>query len=508
MCGIVGMVAQDDVNQRLYDALTVLQHRGQDAAGIMTCDQGQVLLRKSNGLVRDVFRAEHMARLSGAMGIGHVRYPTAGCSSSAEAQPFFVNSPYGIALAHNGNLTNAGQLVKELYNADLRHINTTSDSEVLLNVFAHELQKVAQSKLTPDRVFEAVRQVHRRCKGAYAVIAMITGYGVVGFRDPNGIRPLIFGRGKDELWGSDYMIASESVAIVAQGFSIERDIAPGEAVYIDHQGKCHTQQCAENTQLSPCIFEHVYLARPDSIVDEVSVYKARLRMGDMLAKKIKRLMPQHDIDVVMPIPDSGRTAAMALAENLGVHFREGFIKNRYIGRTFIMPGQAQRKKSVRQKLNPVELEFKDKVVCLVDDSIVRGTTCSQIIQMARDSGAKKVYFCSAAPAVRFPNVYGIDMPAAEELVAHGRTDEEVAKHIGADWLVYQDLEDLKECSRVGNPKIKRFDCSVFDGDYITGDVDDAYIQRLSTERSDSAKQQRDVPGSRSEAALIDVHNDA
>lgn len=508
MCGIVGMVARDDVNQRLYDALTVLQHRGQDAAGIMTCDQGKVLLRKSNGLVRDVFRQNHMAQLTGAMGIGHVRYPTAGCSSSAEAQPFFVNSPYGIGLAHNGNLTNAGQLVKELYSSDLRHINTTSDSEVLLNVFAHELAKVGQRTLTPEGVFEAIRQVHRRCKGAYAVVAMITGYGVVGFRDPNGIRPLAFGRGKEELWGSDYMIASESVAIVSQGYTVERDIAPGEAVYIDTAGKCHTQQCADNTRLSPCIFEHVYLARPDSIVDEVSVYKARLRMGDMLAKKIKRLRPDHEIDVIMPIPDSGRTAAMAMAETLGVHFREGFIKNRYIGRTFIMPGQAQRKKSVRQKLNPVELEFKDKVVCLVDDSIVRGTTCSQIIQMARDVGAKKVYFCSAAPAVRYPNVYGIDMPSPEELVAHGRTDEEVAKHIGADWLVYQDLEDLKRCSLVGNPNIDRFDCSVFDGDYITGDVDDAYIQRLSIERSDNAKQQRDNPGSRSEAALIDVHNDA
>lgn len=507
MCGIVGMVARDDVNQRLYDALTVLQHRGQDAAGMMTCDDGQVLLRKSNGLVRDVFRQEHMARLTGNMGIGHVRYPTAGCSSSAEAQPFFVNSPYGIALAHNGNLTNADQLVKELYSSDLRHINTTSDSEVLLNVFAHELQNVGQRTLTPEGVFEAVRQVHRRCRGAYAVVAMITGYGVVGFRDPNGIRPLIFGRGKDELWGADYMVASESVAIVAQGYSIERDIAPGEAVFIDMSGQCHTQQCADNAQLSPCIFEHVYLARPDSIVDEVSIYKTRLRMGDALAKKIQRIRPDHDIDVVMPIPDSGRTAAMALAETLGVYFREGFIKNRYIGRTFIMPGQAMRKKSVRQKLNPVELEFKDKVVCLVDDSIVRGTTCSQIIQMARDSGAKKVYFCSAAPAVRFPNVYGIDMPAPEELVAHGRTDEEVCRHIGADWLVYQDLEDLKRCSKVGNPEIERFDCSVFDGDYITGDVDDAYIQRLSMERSDDAKRKRESPGARSEAALIDVHND-
>ena len=507
MCGIVGMVARDDVNQRLYDVLTVLQHRGQDAAGIMTCQDNKVLLRKSNGLVRDVFRQDHMDRLVGPMGIGHVRYPTAGCSSTAEAQPFFVNSPYGIALAHNGNLTNAEQLVDELYRSDLRHINTTSDSEVLLNVFAHELQRVAEETLTPEGVFEAVRQVHRRCKGAYAVVAMITGYGVVGFRDPNGIRPLVFGKGQNELWGADYMIASESVGLVSQGFEVERDVAPGEAVFIDAAGNCHTKQCAENPQLSPCIFEHVYLARPDSILDEVSIYKARLRMGDMLAKKIQRLRPDHDIDVVMPIPDSGRTAAMALAEHIGVRFREGFIKNRYIGRTFIMPGQALRKKSVRQKLNPVELEFKDKVVCLVDDSIVRGTTCSQIIQMARDVGAKKVYFCSAAPAVRYPNVYGIDMPAPEELVAHARTDEEVAKHIGADWLVYQDLDDLIECSRFGNPAIKRFDTSVFNGDYVTGDVDEAYIQRLSMERSDDAKQLRTMPALRSEAGMIDMHND-
>ncbi len=508
MCGIVGLVARDEVNQRLYDVLTVLQHRGQDAAGIMTCQDSKVFLRKSTGMVSDVFQQQHISRLVGPMGIGHVRYPTAGCSSSAEAQPFFVNSPYGIALSHNGNLTNARQLQDELYRADLRHINTTSDSEVLLNVFAHELQRVGQLRLTPEGVFEAVRQVHRRCRGAYAVVAMICGYGIVGFRDPHGIRPLIFGKGRSELWGADYMIASESVALVSQGFKVERDVAPGEAVYIDLAGQCHTRQCAAEPSLTPCIFEHVYLARPDSIVDGVSIYKARLRMGDKLAQKIRRIRPDHDIDVVMPIPDSGRTAAMAMAESLGLPFREGFIKNRYIGRTFIMPGQAIRKKSVRQKLNPVELEFKDKVVCLVDDSIVRGTTCSQIIQMARDSGAKKVYFASAAPAVRFPNVYGIDMPAPEELVAHGRTDEEVARHIGADWLVYQDLDDLIECSQVGNSGIEQFDCSVFDGRYITGDVDDAYIQRLSTERSDSAKLRRDTPTTRSETALIDVHNDA
>ena len=509
MCGIVGLVAREDVNQRLYDALTVLQHRGQDAAGIMTCQGSKVFLRKSNGLVRDVFRQNHMERLEGNMGIGHVRYPTAGCESSAEAQPFFVNSPYGIAVAHNGNLTNADQLKEELFSSDRRHINTTSDSEVLLNVFAHELQHLLQDTpgLTPDIVFDAVARVRHRCRGAYAVVVLIAGHGIVGFRDPNGIRPLCFGKGMDELWGSDYMIASESVALISQGFSVERDVAPGEAVFVDSGGRCHTRQCAKDAVLSPCIFEHVYLARPDSIVDEVSIYKARLRMGDKLAQKIKRLRPDHDIDVVMPIPDSGRTAAMALAESLGLHFREGFIKNRYIGRTFIMPGQEIRKKCVRQKLNPVELKFKGKTVCLVDDSIVRGTTCSQIIQMARESGAKKVYFCSAAPAVRYPNVYGINMPAAEELVAHGKTDEEIARHIGADWLVYQDLEDLIECSTVGNPSIKRFDCSVFNGDYVTGDVDEAYIQRLSSERSDDAKQRRAAPAAQDEPELFDVHSD-
>ena len=493
MCGIAGLVGCEDVNQRLYDALLVLQHRGQDAAGIMTCDEGKVFLRKSNGLVRDVFRKSHMERLSGCMGIGHVRYPTAGCSSSAEAQPFFVNSPLGVSLAHNGNLTNADQLQEELFLSDRRHINTTSDSEVLLNVFAHELDEVLRGRdgLSPDDVFAAIAAVHRRCRGAYAAVAMIAGHGVVGFRDPNGIRPLCFGKSQEGGDRPDWMIASESVALVAQGYELERDVAPGEAVFIDTLGRCHTQQCAADPQLSPCIFEHVYLARPDSVTDEVSVYRARLRMGEALASKIQRLRPEHDIDVVMPIPDSGRTAAIALAKSLGVHFREGFIKNRYIGRTFIMPGQEQRRKSVRHKLNPVESEFRGRVVCLVDDSIVRGTTCSQIIQMARDAGASKVYFCSAAPPVRFPNVYGIDMPAPEELIAHGKTTEEVQEHISADWLVYQDLDALIECSRVDNSMITRFDCSVFDGDYVTGDIDEAYIRRISAERSDQAKQDRE-----------------
>jgi len=507
MCGIVGMVAQESVNQRLYDALTVLQHRGQDAAGIMTCDRGRFYLRKSNGLVRDAFGQQHMQRLAGNMGIGHVRYPTAGCASSAEAQPFFVNSPYGIALAHNGNLTNAGKLSQELFRSDLRHINTTSDGEVLLNVFAHELQELGKLQPKPEDIFEAVRRVHHRCRGAYAVVSMISGYGIVAFRDPCGIRPLILGRRNTDLWGTEYMVASESVALVAQGFEIMRDITPGEAVYITTQGQLHTSQCVPQARYSPCIFEHVYLARPDSILDGVYVYKARLRQGEKLAEKVRRLRPDHDIDVVMPIPDSGRTAAMALAEAMGLPFREGFVKNRYIGRTFIMPRQAIRKKSVRQKLNPIDLEFKDKVVCLVDDSIVRGTTCQQIIQMARESGAKKVYFCSAAPAVRYPNVYGIDMPSAVELVAHGRTDEEIGKLIGADWLVYQDIEDLVECSRAGNPDLTEFDCSVFDGKYVTGDVDDAYFTQLSAQRSDAAKHGHGADDLRDSGLAIDMHND-
>lgn len=489
MCGIVGLVAQTNVNQRLYDALTVLQHRGQDAAGIATCDGGYLRLRKDNGLVRDVFGIKHMKKLMGTMGIGHCRYPTAGCASSAEAQPFYVNAPYGITLAHNGNLTNADQLVKEVFQTDLRHVNTSSDSEVLLNVFAHELQVTGDPEPTPEGVFRAVSEVHRRCRGAYAAVAMINGHGVVAFRDPHGIRPLIYGQ-RHTLQGVETMFASESVALDSLGYEVVRDIAPGEAVYVDRQGNVYEQQCAETPTLSPCIFEHVYLARPDSFVDGISVYKARLRMGEKLAEKIKRLQPDHDIEVVMPIPDSGRTSALSMAVELGVKYREGFIKNRYIGRTFIMPGQIERQKSVRKKLNPIELEFKGKVVCLVDDSIVRGTTCSQIIEMARQAGAKKVYYCSAAPPVRHPNVYGIDMPAAQELIAHDRSIDEIAAEIGADWLLYQDLDDLVECAREGNTHIKEFECSVFNGHYVTGDIDAGYLSDLEESRNDLAKAER------------------
>ena len=504
MCGIVGIVGKSNVNQSLYDALTVLQHRGQDAAGIVTSHDGRLFLRKDNGLVRDVFQQRHMQRLVGHVGIGHVRYPTAGSSSSAEAQPFYVNSPYGITLAHNGNLTNVEQLSREIYESDLRHVNTNSDSEVLLNVFAHELAQRGKLQPTEEDVFAAVAGVHARCRGGYAVVAMITGYGVVGFRDPHAIRPIVFGqRHTDE--GVEYMIASESVALDVLGFSLIRDLAPGEAVYITEDGKLHTRQCASNPQYSPCIFEHVYLARPDSLMDGVSVYKARLRMGEKLAEKIQRERPDHDIDVVIPIPDTSRTSALELANQLGVKFREGFVKNRYIGRTFIMPGQAARKKSVRQKLNAIDLEFRGKNVMLVDDSIVRGTTCKQIIQMAREAGARKVYFASAAPPVRYPNVYGIDMPAAHELVAHGRTVEEVAAFIGADRLFYQDLEDLIRAVNRHNPRLQRFDTSIFTGEYVTGDVSVAYLQRLERSRNDEAKEHT---RRRIEGDNIELHNSA
>lgn len=489
MCGIIGIVAHERVNQALYDGLTVLQHRGQDAAGIMTCDDNRLYLRKDNGLVRDVFHTRHMLRLLGNMGIGHVRYPTAGCESSAEAQPFYVNSPYGISLAHNGNLTNAGELKHDVFREDLRHINTDSDSEVLLNVFAHELQRQGKLRIDENDVFDAVAGVHRRCRGAYAAVAMITGYGVVAFRDPYGIRPVVYGK-RETAAGTDYMVASESVALDVLGFELVRDVAPGEAVFITVDGRIHTRQCAESPRYASCIFEYVYLARPDSIIDDVSVHKARLRMGDKLAAKIARDWPDHDIDVVIPIPDTSRTSALQLANTLGVKYREGFIKNRYIGRTFIMPGQQQRRKSVRQKLNAIDLEFRGKNVLLVDDSIVRGTTSRQIIQMARDAGANKVYFASAAPPVRFPNVYGIDMPSRDELVAYGRTVEEVAAEIGADRLIFQELQDLVSAVRKGNDKLTGFDCSVFDGEYVTGDVDTAYLDHLQKQRSDSAKQER------------------
>lgn len=501
MCGIVGLVAKSDVNQALYDALTVLQHRGQDAAGMVTCDSGRFYLRKDNGLVKDVFRTRHMQRLVGNMGIGHVRYPTAGSSSSSEAQPFYVNSPYGIALAHNGNLTNTRELKQDVYREDLRHVNTNSDSEVLLNVFAHELQAQKQLKPTAEDVFSAVKRVHTRIRGGYAVIAMLAGYGVVGFRDPNGIRPAVFGK-RETPKGTEYMIASESVALDALDFELIRDIAPGEAVFIDVDGNLFTQQCAENPKLRPCIFEHVYFARPDSIMDKISVYKGRLKMGTRLAEKIMRERPDHDIDVVIPIPDTSRSSALELANRLGVKYREGFMKNRYIGRTFIMPGQQLRKKSVKQKLNALDLEFRGKNVLLVDDSIVRGTTCEQIIEMAREAGANKVYFASAAPPVRFPNVYGIDMPAKEELIAHNRTVEEIRVAIGADWLIYQDLKDLVEATCDGTDVQYEFDCSVFNSEYVTGDIDDAYLANLQKDRNDIKKKYANIDG-----GIIDLHND-
>lgn len=487
MCGIVGIVAKNHVNQTIFDALTVLQHRGQDAAGMVTCQGDRFHLRKDNGLVNEVFRTRHMRDLVGNMGIGHVRYPTAGSSSSAEAQPFYVNSPYGIALAHNGNLTNSSNLADDIFRTDLRHINTNSDSEVLLNVLAHELQVLGKLQPSADDIFTAISQVHKRCKGGYAVVAMITGYGILAFRDPNGIRPVVYGK-RETPEGTEYMVASESVALDTSGFTLVRDLAPGEAIYITQDGEVHTRQCADKTELHPCLFEFVYLSRPDSIIDGISVYKARLRQGELLAEKILRERPDHDIDVIIPIPDTSRTAAMEMATRLGVKLREGFIKNRYIGRTFIMPGQQLREKTVRRKLNPIELEFKGKNVMLVDDSIVRGTTSKQIVEMAREMGAKKVYVASAAPAVRYPNVYGIDMPSSDELIAHDRTDEEVGQMISADWIVFQDLEDLVASTQGGDSHITDFDCSVFDGRYVTGDVDEAYLHSIHNERNDAAKQ--------------------
>ena len=503
MCGIVGIVGKSDVNVQLYDALTILQHRGQDAAGIVTCENGRMAQQKANGLVQDVFRTRHMQRLVGSMGIGHVRYPTAGNSGPALAQPFYVNSPYGIALAHNGNLTNADKLSEDLFKTDLRHVNTDSDSEVLLNVFAHELQLQGKLKPTADDIFAAVTGVHNRVSGGYAIVSLIASYGLVAFRDPNGIRPLVYGSRETED-GIEYMVASESVALNVLGYQLIDDVAPGEAIFITENGELFRRQCAKFSRLAPCIFEHVYFARPDSIMDGISVYKARLRQGEKLADKILRENPAHDIDVVIPIPDSSRVAGQALAQRLGVKFREGLVKNRYIGRTFIMPGQQQRKKSVRQKLNPIDLEFKGKVVLLVDDSIVRGTTCQQIIQMARDAGAKKVYFASAAPAVKYPNVYGIDMPSAKELIAHGRTDAEVCKEIGADWLIYQDLPDLIAASAEGNHKVTEFDCSVFTGEYITGQVSKEYLNQIAAARSDSAKAGKKA--GKSGEAPIGLHN--
>ena len=490
MCGIVGIVSDKPVNQAIYDALIVLQHRGQDAAGIMTDDDGTLCMRKDNGLVQDVFQRKHMMRLNGKMGIGHVRYPTAGLSSSDEAQPFYVNSPYGICLAHNGNLTNTRELQALVKEQDKRHLNTSSDTEALLNVFAHELQVQNQPELTPATIFEAVTRVHQRCHGGYAVVAMIVGHGIVAFRDPHGIRPIVLGRRETD--GTiEHMVASESVALDALGFEMVRDILPGEAVFLEPSGVMHSQQCGEPKGYTPCVFEYVYFARPDSIIDRISVYKSRMRMGESLAEKIQREKPQHDIDVVIPIPDSSRTSALSVAQSLGVKYREGFIKNRYIGRTFIMPGQDLRRKSVKRKLNAIDLEFRDKVVLLVDDSIVRGTTSQQIIEMAREAGASKVYFASASPPVRYPNVFGIDMPAASELIACGRTEKEIARSIGADWLIYQDLQDLIRAVCYDNGDIKEFDTSCFSGEYVTGDVTTEYLRQIEIGRSDEAKQARE-----------------
>ncbi|MGB6145690.1 MAG: amidophosphoribosyltransferase [Rhodanobacter sp.] len=488
MCGIIGIVGTTEVASALYDGLTVLQHRGQDAAGIATVEGSRLRLHKGNGLVRDVFGQRAMGELRGRIGIGHCRYPTAGSEGSAEAQPLYVNSPYGIAFAHNGNLVNTDALRREMFEGDRRHINTDSDSEVLLNVLAHELQIQDRMELTPDHIFKAVAGVHARARGGYACIALLLGYGLVAFRDPHGIRPLVLGE-RVTAEGHEYAVASESVALDVLGFKRLRDVMPGEAVIITDQGQLHSRRCAEGAVHTPCIFEYVYLARPDSMIEDVSVYKARLRMGEKLAAKILRERPDHGIDAVIPIPDTARTAASALAGVLGVPFREGFVKNRYIGRTFIMPGQGERVKSVRRKLNAIDLEFNKKNVLLVDDSIVRGTTSKQIIQMARDAGAKNVYFASAAPPVRYPNVYGIDMPSTSELVAAGRTEQEVEKLLGADWLIYQDLKDLEWSVRDGNANLEHFDTSCFSGEYVTG-LDDQYLEQIQMLRSDDAKAAR------------------
>jgi amidophosphoribosyltransferase len=486
MCGIVGIVGQGPVNQSLYDALIVLQHRGQDAAGIMTIENTMFNLRKDNGLVRDVFHTRHMKRLTGNVGIGHCRYPTAGSTSSAEAQPFYVNSPFGIAFAHNGNLTNSHQLQEEVFKIARRHINTTSDSELLLNIFAHALHQTSGLSIQPDEIFTAVEKVHKIIKGAYAVVAAIIGQGMVAFRDPHGIRPLVLGKRVTEK-GDEYMVASESVALDAVGFKFIRDVAPGEAIYVTDKGELFTKQCAANPVCNPCIFEYVYFARPDSFIDGISVYASRVNMGRKLGEKIKREWEDLDIDVVIPIPETSMDVALQIANTLNLPYRQGFVKNRYIGRTFIMPGQTMRRQSVRRKLNAISSEFKGKNVLLVDDSIVRGTTSEQIIEMARESGANKVYFASAAPEIRFPNVYGIDMPSANELIAYGREIEQICECIKADGLIFQDIQDLVDAVSEENPAITRFETSVFDGSYVTGDIDQDYLEKIDRARGESSK---------------------
>jgi amidophosphoribosyltransferase len=486
MCGIIGIAGNTDVAAALYDGLTVLQHRGQDAAGIATADRAHLHVQKGNGLVRDVFDSKAMGLLPGRVGIAHCRYPTAGNEGSDEAQPFYVNSPYGIALAHNGNLINTDALRREVFEQDRRNVNTDSDSEVLLNVFAHELD--TQKSLTPDAVFRAIEGVNRRAKGGYAVVCTVLGLGLVAFRDPHGIRPLVLGK-RSTANGDEYAVASESVALDILGFERVRDVEPGEGIVATARGELFTKMCAEPQEHAPCIFEYVYFARPDSMMDDISVHKARMRMGVKLGEKILRERPDHDIDVVIPIPDTSRDAALEIANVLGVKYREGFIKNRYVGRTFIMPGQGERAASVKRKLNPIPLEFKDRVVLLVDDSIVRGTTSKQIVQMARDAGARKVYLASAAPPVRYPNIYGIDMPSVDELVAHDRSEEEIQKILGCDWLVYQDLKDLEEAVSGPKQRIDRFDSSCFDGNYVTG-IEPGYFERIQQLRSDEAKKTR------------------
>ena len=490
MCGIVGISAESNVAAEIYDSLLMLQHRGQDAAGMTVCDQNDKLTtRKSMGYVRDVFQQMHMDKLIGNYGIGHVRYPTAGGNGKEFAQPMYVNSPYGISLSHNGNLTNSSQLSNELFHAEMRHLLTDSDSEVLLNVFAHELGKQREIYPSAEHIFKAVTKTHTRCEGAYAVLALITGHGILAFRDENGIRPLSIGirKGKSR---DEYIIASEDSLFIPLGFKKLRDIEPGEAIFIDKDGNLFSEQCSKMPRKSPCIFEYVYFSRPDSKIDEISVYKARMRMGSRLANLIKKQNPNHDIDVVIPIPDSSTTAALQLAVDLNVPYREGFVKNRYIGRTFIMPYQEERRKSVRRKLNILDLEFEGKNVLLVDDSIVRGTTSKKIIQMAKEAGANKVYFASAAPAIKYQNLYGIDMPATSELIASNRTDEQVAKEIGADWLIYQTLDDLIASCKEGNPEIKEFETSIFTGEYITP-LGENYLQELEISRQDEVKAQRE-----------------
>lgn len=503
MCGIVGIVSQSPVNQSIYDALTLLQHRGQDAAGIVTVDdENRFRLRKANGLVSDVFEQVHMLRLQGNAGIGHVRYPTAGSSSVSEAQPFYVNSPYGLTLVHNGNLTNSSELKEKLFRLARRHVNTNSDSELLLNILANHLDHFEKYQLNPQDVFSAVKQTHQDIRGAYACIAMIIGHGMVAFRDPNGIRPLVLGK-REENGKTEYMFASESIALDTVGFEFVRDVQPGEAIYVTFEGEMYAQQCADKPTLTPCIFEYVYFARPDSCIDGVSVYAARVHMGQRLGEKIAREWADvDDIDVVIPVPETSNDIALRIARVLNKPYRQGFVKNRYVGRTFIMPGQALRVSSVRRKLNTIASEFKDKNVLLVDDSIVRGTTSEQIVEMARAAGAKKIYFASAAPEIRYPNVYGIDMPTKNELIAYGRDVDEIANLIGVDKLIFQDLDALTGSVQQENPSIQDFDCSVFTGVYVTGDITPEYLDNIAEQRNDIAKKKREK-----DATNLEMHNE-